>query len=102
MSESESEEKKEDEKIAVKLASTSAGPCPVIPDSVQRIMDTVDKMDKSEISELDGFADIAGILQERKRKRAEAMKKLESSEIEGTGPDDKDWKRLSEESSETP
>jgi hypothetical protein len=30
------------------------------------------------------------------------MKKLASSEMEGTGPDDKDWKRLSEESSETP
>jgi hypothetical protein len=82
LSESKHEEKKASPAVRPKLPETSAGPCPVIPDHIKRIMDTVDAVDAGKIDEFEAVSGISGILAERKRARVEALKKVASKESE--------------------
>jgi hypothetical protein len=88
----EREEKKREEDLTVDVASTSAGPCPVIPEHIQKIMDTVDRLDKSEIDDFEAVGQIGSILRERRQKRLEVLGKVESQPSE----------ERSSESGETP
>ena len=82
MSEGGSKKKKETEETVIDISSTSAGPCPVIPEHIQKIMSTIDKLDKSEIDDFTAMGEISGILKERKHARLETLKKAESLESE--------------------
>lgn len=81
-------EEKGEESLSAKLAESSAGPCPVIPEHIQKIMSTVDRLDKSEIDELGAVEEISGILKERKKQRlrsllVEPTEPAETSEASG-------------------
>lgn len=93
---SETEEKKEETKapeekksktLEEKLAEAEAmvtvpSPCPVIPSSVEKILATLDQLDKGEIDEFDAVQQVTGVMKEHRKVKLEALKKLEPTEQE--------------------
>jgi len=69
---SETEEKKEEKPKPVEATS-----CPVYPPVFDKILATIDQLEKGEIDEFDAVQQVAGVLKEHKRTKLEALKKLE-------------------------
>ena len=98
MSESETETEKKERLIARREADTkiemerieeelkkpeaSAQPCPVYPASIEKILATLDQLDKGEIDEFDAVQQVAGVMKEHRKVKLEALKKLEQTETE--------------------
>lgn len=55
--------------------------CPVIAPHVQRIMDTMEKVDKGEIDYFDAMADIQGVLRERREQKLSALEQVDRSRL---------------------
>jgi hypothetical protein len=57
-------------------------PCPVLPSSVEKILATLDQLDKGEIDEFDAVQQVTGVMKEHRKTKLEALRKLESTEQE--------------------
>jgi len=69
---SETEEKKEEAPKKVE-----AQPCPVLPSSVEKILATLDQLDKGEIDEFDAVQQVTSVMKEHRKTKLEALKKLQ-------------------------
>jgi len=70
LSEGETEKKEEKPKV-------EAQPCPVLPSSVEKILATLDQLDKGEIDEFDAVQQVTGVMKEHRKTKLEALKKLQ-------------------------
>lgn len=86
------EEKKEEEKpsleeVQKKIAEKKlpqmtelegkVEPCPVLPSSIEKIMATLDQLDKGEIDEFDAVQQVTATLKEHRKSKIEALTRLE-------------------------
>jgi len=76
LGESETEKKEE------KPKPVEAAPCPVLPSSVEKILATLDQLDKGEIDEFEAVQQVVGVVKEHRKVKLEALKKLEGAETE--------------------
>jgi len=90
LSESETEKKEEKptlEEVQRKIAEKKlpqmselegkVEPCPVLPSSVEKILATLDQLDKGEIDEFDAVQQVTGVMKQHRKVKLEALKKLD-------------------------
>lgn len=68
----------EEEKKEEKPKPAEATPCPVIPSSVEKILATLDQLDKGEIDEFEAVQQVTGVMKEHRKVKLDALKKFEA------------------------
>jgi predicted nucleotide-binding protein (sugar kinase/HSP70/actin superfamily) len=94
LSESETEKKEEKPKA-------EAVPCPVLPSSVEKILATLDQLDKGEIDEFDAVQQVTGVMKEHRKTKLEALKKLDAIKPDIESEEETAERVAQEEESET-
>jgi len=72
LSESETEKKEEAPK------KPEVQPCPVYPPVIDKILSTLDQLEKGEIDEFDAVQQVTSVMKEHRKTKLEALKKLEA------------------------